>query len=1043
MKQKNFTFSFVLFLLTSGILFAQKITVKGSVTDERGVSMPGVNILEKGTSNTTTSGLDGDFAVSVNKGSVLLFSFVGYKMNEATVTGSILNVKMNPDSKELDAVTVTAFSIKNKTKSLGYASQTLKASDIERPGQLNALESLQGGVAGVTISKTSGGVGAGVDIVIRGVSSLDPSNNNQPLIIIDGNPVNNSTAIGNVAPSKGSNSVSSGEQFSFSNRAIDINPEDIESYTVLKGAGATALYGILAGNGVIIITTKRGKEGKPKISINSSISFSEVNHYPELQSKYREGLNGASYVKSTVSDSASGFEWVNPASPGGFWSFGPEYSSSDGAGIKYRNFYKDFFKTGVTQNLGVSVSGGTEKINYFVSASTSKDDGIVPNTSYQRKTFKANGGYQISEKFRIGSSFAYTKSGGIRSNNGDKSVMSSLAYWSPSIDVNDYLTAAGKEKDYTNGIIDQPRYFTAVSNLKDDVNRIIASADFNYQATSWLNFVYRASVDNYSETRNRYVPANLDVGTAVNGFILDENIGFTGLNSSFVITANKKFGNFNTTLTLGNQILDTKNTYSNVRGEGIFITDFNNISNATNLFAYNSGEERVRNVGNFFEAKADYKEIIYLGVTGRYDQVSTLPVKNNKFDYYSANLSFLFGDLIDQNKSVLSYGKLRTSWAQSGKTPPFAIFRKNIKDVNFPFNGVGGVSATSVDANPNLKAEIISTWEIGTDLRFFRDRIRLEYTYFNRVSEDQIIQRIVPQSSSITAFWDNGGSLKTTGNELTLGADWFKNPKFSWTSTLNFTQYKTKVTALPFENIIFGYDSQATNITSQVRLGDAAGTLYGQSWQRVDGKVVIGANGLPVFNKTSTGAIAIGKIGEAFPDWVATLNNTFKIKNFDIGFLLEYKKGGDAYDTARRNGIRNGVLGVTADRSETAVLDGVKSDGAGGYVPNDIPINKSLRNNYYNNTIYNTAADALIQDASWFKLRNVSVTYNMTKEALKTIGVSNLSFTVSGSNFLIWTPFDGFDPEGSSYSAGTNVYGFTGLTTPLTQSYSFSINLGF
>jgi TonB-linked SusC/RagA family outer membrane protein len=1053
----------ILLLFFAGILtnYSQNITVKGKVSDANGLSLPGANVSVKGTKSAVATDMDGNYEIETSKGTTLIFSFIGFLNQEIKVSGSTLNVKLKEGGEtNLEEVVVTAMGISNKSKSLGYANQTIKATDVERPGQLNALQALQGSVSGVTISKTSGEAGGGVDILIRGVSSLNTGSNNQPLIVIDGNPISNNVIAGNVLPSSGSNSPNSAEQFSFSNRGIDINPNDIESYTVLKGAGATALYGILAGNGVIIITTKKGKEGKTKINITSSTTMSEVNKYPELQSTYREGsyrqtsINPAPQtfgyypiVKSMSANTPTGIQFnVNPSSAtgallnGGFQTNGPKYSSADDKSIYFRDFYKDFFLTGVTFDNNLSVSGGTEKLNYFVSASSSKSQGIVPNSDYARKTLKFNGNYRLSDKLKFGTSITYANSGGARANGGDKSVMSSLSYWSPSIDVNDYLTPSGTMKDWTAGTIDQPVYLAMTSNLTDKVNRWIASADLNWQAKSWLNVVYRGSVDNYSDYRNRYVGPELDTGISVKGFIVDQNISFTGLNSNLLATASKKFGDFNTSLMLGHQIFDTETNNNYVRGEGLLIRNFNNISNTTNKFAEQK-TERVRTVGYFAELKADYKDRLYAAATARRDQASTLPAQSRDFDYYSTNLAFVFHDLIDKNGSLLSFGKLRGSWAQVGKIPPFGIGRYSTPDV-IPFNGIGGVSLGTVGANPKIRAEIVSTWEGGVDLRFFRDRLRLEYTYFDRKSDGQILPAGLAFSTGQTSSWDNNGSMQTTGHELTLAADIVKNNTFRWNAIVNFTAYETEVLSLNgFDQIDFANDAGASEVYSRVKVGDAMGSIYAQSWKYVNGKLLIGTNGLPSMETDKNGAILYTNVGNAFPDYVITLNNNFSYKNWDLGFMFEYKAGGEGFDPAERNSIRNGSLKMTEVR-ELTVLDGVKSDGAGGYVPNDKQI-MTDGNTYWRNAVINRASEILIQDTSWIKLRNVSLTYNFSSDLISVLKLSNASLSVNGNNFLLWTPWRGFDPEGSQYGADSNVYGFSGKNIPLTQSFSMGLNIGF
>ncbi|HRM12463.1 MAG TPA: SusC/RagA family TonB-linked outer membrane protein, partial [Flavobacterium sp.] len=326
--------------------------------------------------------------------------------------------------------------------------------------------------------------------------------------------------------------------------------------------------------------------------------------------------------------------------------------------------------------------------------------------------------------------------------------------------------------------------------------------------------------------------------------------------------------------------------------------------------------------------------------------------------------------------------------------------------------------------------------EVGTDLRFFQNRIRLEYTYFDRKSDGQILKVTLPQSTGLTGTWTNSGSLKTTGHELTLAADIFKTKTFSWTATTNFTAYETDVLSLPFDNIDFAYNSGA-DIYSRIKVGDAAGSLYGRTWTYVNGQRLIGTNGLPVVAKDGNGAVLYSKVGNAFPDYVVTLNNNLKYKNWDLAFMFEYKKGGEGFDPAERNGIRNGILKMTEDRNHAQILEGVKADGT----PNTIPVTID-GNSYYRSTIINQASEILIQDTSWLKLRNVSLTYNLSSDILSKLKLSSASFSVSGNNFLLWTPFRGFDPEGQQFGSGSNVYGFSGLNIPLTQSYTLGLNIG-
>ncbi len=1055
MKQK-LTFLFVSCLFFVSFSFAQEITVQGTVSDASTGELPGVNIQVKGTKKGTTTGFDGKYSIKTSKGSVLVFSYIGYKTKEVTVTSNTINVTMVEDADLLDEIVVTSFGIKKKEKSLGYAVQKVKAADLNLAGNTNALEALQGQVAGVQITRTSGSAGGGVDILIRGISSVNPGRSNQPLIVVDGIALNNDTFAGNTQPSAGSNASGSSEQFGFSNRAGDINPDDIESYSVLKGAAATALYGIRASNGAIIITTKKGKLGKAKISIGASTTLRQVTKTPALQTTFREGHRttrrpGVTIDPTNTFDGYNRFSWA-------FYSWGvpftdDEFVQFDGTITDLRNdaFHSPYelFKTGVNTQFNFNISGASDKLNYYFSAGKSSDEGILPNTYYDKINLKFRGGLQISDKFNVNTSIIYTKSGGARGNGGDKSIFSSMSYWSATFPINDYLNSDGTQKNYTPGWIDNPRYFAETSNLKDNVNRWVANATLNWSPKEWLNISYSAQIDNYSDIRNRFVPADLDVGTQVGGFIINENINFTGLESNLLATITKDFSeDFKATVLIGNQISDISTNYSNIRGEGLNIPGLNDLSNITNIFAGLS-KSHSRSMGIFSEVRLAYQDKLFLSVTGRNDWLSVLPAKNRSFFYPSVSMSYLFHELIDQDANILSFGKFRTSWAQVGKGPNFGqIGQFFINDGVFPFDGTGGYRASTRAGDPDLIPERSSSYEIGTDLRFLNNRFRLDYSYYKTKNTDQIFPVSTAQSSGISSYIRNAGDYETWGHELLLSADIIKKENFKWTAIINWSTNGGKVTAIPedLDEIIFFED----RITAKAKVGDALGTLYGWVFQTTpDGQRYVGADGKWIVTGSDnsgfyyTGTNEMVKVGNAFPDYIATINNNFSWKNFDFNFMIEYKKGGDLYDRGFRNALRNGNLKETEFRDQERVLQGVMDDGNGGFTANTTSLLITADSYYRDFDNYNTASEVLLQDGSWLKLRTIGLTYKFNSGLINKLGISRASLNASAHNILLWTPFKGFDPEGNQFSAGSNIYGFTGLTVPLSESYSFGLKLDF
>ncbi len=1045
--RKKIKISFLVFFTTTfSLLFAQSITVTGKVNDASGNVLPGVNIQVKGTNNGTSTDFDGNYEISASQGDVLVFSFLGFKTKEVSVTGATLNVTLEEDANQLDEVVVTAFGIKKETKELGYSVTQVNTKDLELAGQTDALSALQGRVAGLQINQTSGTSGGGVDILIRGITSVNPDRNNQPLIIIDGLALDNDTfSGGGLLPSNGSNSPSASEQFSFTNRGSDINPEDIESYSVLKGAAATALYGIRASNGAIIITTKKGKLGKAKVSISASTTIREIKTTPELQKTFREGWRGRVEALYTP-ETETGFTSTYPSTP--FHTWGPRYSEDtvtnpNGTVVDLTNdrFYDpyDLFQTGVNTQINFNISGATEKIDYFFSAGNNSEKGVLPNSEYNKTAFRFKAGYQATDKFKMNTSIAYTNAGGIRANGGDKSVFSSLSYYSPTFPINDFQNADGSQRNYSRGIIDNPRYFLEKSNLKDDVNRWIGNVTLNWTPKEWINISYAAQVDNYSDQRNRFVPPDLDTGTQVGGFIVEQDINFLALESNLVVTLTKNWSeDFGTTLTLGNQISDSKRDFTYVRGETLNVPGINDLVNTINTFAGNSVRQ-LRNVGVFGELKLDYKDKLFLTFTGRNDWVSTLPKENRSFFYPSVSLAYDVHSLFGEN-DIFTFGKLRTSWAEVGKGPTFGrIGHFFIADGDFPFGGSGGFRSSTTLGDINIIPEKNQSFEIGADLRFFKNKIRVDYAYYTTRVKDQIFRVSTPLSSGLSSITRNAGDFENYGHELLIGANLVKNDNFTWETTLNWATSKGKVLDLPddIEAVVF-VSSGFPGVTSEVREGDEMGTLYGWKWRYENGQRYIGSDGKPRVDF----AAGRQKVGNAFPDFVASIGNNLRYKNISLNFLLEWKKGGDLYDSGRRNSIRNGILALTEFRNVTTVLDGVMDDGAGGFVTNTQEV--LIDQDYYrSSTRYNRASEILIQDASWVKLRNIGLTYNVTGSILEKLHMDTFSISASAHNLLLWTPFEGYDPEGNQYSAGSNVYGFTGLNTPLSESYSFGIKLGF
>lgn len=1019
-----------LLLLGAGVVLAQDQTVSGTVTDaETGDPLPGVNVTTPGTNVGTSTDRQGEYSLEVPQtADSLAFSFVGYqRVARAIGNRSVIDVVMRPDVAQLEEVVVTSFGIEEEQRAVGYSVEEVSGAEVEETSESNLVGALSGKLAGVQVRNTSGAAGGGVDIVIRGLTSLSPSGNNQPLFVVDGIPVSNETQTGNALPSEGTNAFQgSSGQFSFTNRAADIPPENIENISVLKGPAATALYGLRASNGAVVITTKKGQAGDIRVNFNSSFGMSEVNKTPNIVDEYQKGYYGA--LPFTV----FGFE---------FFQFGPPATES---GDPIQNHFQELFRTSYNTNNTISVSGGDATTTYLTSFSHTYRQGIVPNTDWQRYNVKLRGTQKIGDALEFSGSLAFSNSGGKRPTGGDKSIMSSLTYWTPSNDVNDYKFPDGSQKNYSGfasnpnaGFIDNPRYFAENSTLNDDVNRGVGFLGFTYNLTSWLTFDYKIGADVYNDTRSRFVPPVLDVGSQVNGFLTKESINYQEINSNAFLRVDRDLTDkLNLSLTLGNQVTDISEERTLTRGEDFNVSDFRSLANTTQKFSNESAANR-HLIGVFGRGQLAYDDTYYLTVTGRNDWSSTLPKDNRSFFYPSVNLGYVFTeDLGLADSDVFPFGKLRASWAEVGKdAPPFSVGQFYGQAPGFPFGGTGGFTKEAVAGDLNLKPEETTSFEVGADLRFFNNRLRFDLTYYTQTSENQIVDFPVSLASGLSRFTSNAGKIESSGWEITASGTILDLGDFSWDASVNWSTNTSEVKTLPegLDQITFG-TAGYSGISARVEKGDELGNLYGFKYEyNENGELLIGDDGFPSVNLDS-----VQVVGNAFPDWKGGLTNTIRYKGFELSALVEVKMGGDAYDVGSINSIRNGTIEYTLPREEQVVFQGVNEDGS----PNQKPV--QIDQSFWRSASQHwLAAENSVQDASWIRLRNVSLSYRIPESVMQSTPLSSARISVNGRNLFLDTPFRGFDPEGQVFSAGSNIYGITGLNIPPTRSLTFQVNLRY
>ncbi len=1018
--------------------WSQQRTVSGTVMSaDDGQPLIGVNILVSGSSLGTITDIDGSYEISTADDATLVFTYAGFEDQSVLVAGqSVINVVMN-EGVQLDEVVVTALGISREKKALGYSVESVSSEDIAKSGKTNILGALQGRVSGVNIQSGSGAPGAGMDIKIRGLNSLDPSRDNSPLIVIDGIQISNSTDVLDVFPSAGPIERFSGQQASNGNRLADINPNDIESMNILKGAAATALYGSRAANGAVIITTKRGKSGEPKISLNTSYGIENVGITPELQTKFRDGRRGAVRFTST------GDHWY-------FQSQGPKVY--DGQPTVIRNFYDDFYETGNSASIGLSISGGTDDATYFISGNTFTQKGIIRSATYDKDNLRFGGDLKVTDKITLRSSIAYTNSGGNKIHEGQKSVLSSLSFMNNSLDLNDYLNDDGSQKNPFLFIIDQPFYLLDVSHNRDDVNRYIGDVGVNYKINDSWSIDYSLGQDSYTDERERFVPPGLDLSSQVNGFIYEQRIKSKITTSLLKVMHHRSLtDDLDMNVVLGHEIFSTERDILNTRGEDFSIPDFAHISNAAQVSASNSISKR-NTIGAFAQVEFGYAHYLYLTLSGRNDWSSTLPKENRSYFYPSASLAWVVSDMTTL-PSAFSFLKFRASLAKVGKDAlPYKDGTVFSQASNFPFGSINGFGQNTSVGNPDLRPEFTTSTEFGIEFGLFDNFANFEATYYNDNSKDLLMNVPVSNATGASRVYTNAGTIENSGIELVAN---FKPIQgiFYWNTGFNWFKNQGKVLEINNDNgFVTLYDNGGRARGIEARFvgptvddegndvpGGAVGDIWGHDFlYSPDGDLIVGDNGYPIVDNTNKYLV-----GNAVPDFIANWNNSIGYKNVELSFLWEWKKGGDVFDMGRRNGIRNGLLKETERRYEQLVVNGVVKQPDGTYLPNTQAIEWDPESVHRNSGRYNDAGTILIEDGSWIRLRNVNIRYKLPSDMLQSVGIAGASISLTGNNLFLDTPFKGYDPETNYFGSGSNILGYTGLKTPGTRSYLATLHLDF
>ena len=1028
--------------LVMQVSFAQEKTISGTVTDESG-ALPGVSIVIKGSKKGIETDFDGKYSITASNGDVFVFRYLGYKTVEKTVGNSnTINVVLEVGGEVLDEIVITAFGIKRSEKALGYSVQSIKGDAMTEARESNLTNAISGKVAGVQVTGTSGSVGASSRIVLRGNSSI--TGNNEPLYVVDGVPISNSS-FGNAG---------SGGGVDLPNGAADLNPDDIESITVLKGPNAAALYGLRAGNGVIVITTKKGDASKKfSISINTNVTMSNPLLLPDYQNSYGQGgdTNHFNYVDGASGGIGDGVDesW-GPALDAGLefvqWDSQLTNNGNPTPWISYPDNVKDFLNTGVNISNNVSITSG----GFRLSIGNSEQQGMVPFTELKKFTVGVSGSLKLGERLTASVSLNYFNQDSdnipISGYNNENPFQQFI--WSARqvnfTDLRDWrnfplapanTAAAGTPLNWNHNFQNNPYWILETNRNTFEKDRLIGNVDLTSQLTDNLSLSTKLGVDSFNQftTNRKAVGSN----TAQDGSYAQSQRRFEEVNASFLLNYNKNFTeDFGFSLSVGGNHMNR--TYDRLSGSlpALELPNLYNLSNlqtgsTANISNYHSDQQ----INSFYGyGQFSYKDMFFVDFTGRNDWASILPVANNSFFYPSVTASVVLSDVfpvLKENK--INFLKVRGGWSKVGSTGALGAYSLN-QTFGLSNSGFGNqASVPNTQYNPNLKAETVTGVEFGIDAKMFDNRLRFSATYYDQESTDLLVPIGVTPATGVTNVWDNIADMRNSGYELQLGGTIIKKEDFSFDVDVNFAQNNNEVTSLgDLDTYILGGQ---WGLRLEARPGQPYGSLVGRDFERTAGGEVIYDNGLPLIDSKQK------IIGNIAPDWTGGASFSVRYKAFDFSTLIDAKIGGDVHSMTYSWGRYAGTLSETLIGRETGVVgNGVMSDGNGGYVANNVVVSaKSFNQSSYSNSVESSA----IFDASYVKLRQVSIGYTLPRKFIENSIVKSLKISVVGRNLAILhknTPH--IDPE-TGFSAANGEQGQEFGQYPSARNIGFNINLKF
>lgn len=1003
-------------LLTGMFAVAQSSQYSGTVlADDDGGALVGVTVTNVATNKRTQTNKAGYFALDGAKGQVFRFSYIGYASKEVVMTDDrVISVRLVPNEKDLENVVVTGYGQVRSKKELSYQAPVVKGEEIAATRRDNFLNALNGRVPGLTVTSTSGLPGASAQIILRGATSI--GGNNQPLFVVDGVPQDNSTLNQeSLIAASNANAVGFANRNSdYTNRIADINPEDIENVTILKGPEATALYGSDGASGAIVITTKKGGTGRVRVNFDNSIRFEEVYRFPEIQQQYARGTNGI--YDPTAYSATYGFRY-----------FGPEYP----ANTKFYNNIKDFFKRGFSQQYNLGVEAGTNQSSFRFSTGYVGSDGVVPNTGYERLTFRLTGSTKLGQKVNLSSSWSYMLSKNDKVPKGAGSYYNTLITWPQDDDASQYINSDGSRKTIrtiTNLAteFDNPYWDVNKNKSQDRTDRLTGNVNMSAELAKWLTMNTIVGLDHFATEGNYVTHPQSRFGFATRGFLSSYVQNFRNINGTFRLTMKKNIGKIiSNTLSVTAYGESSRRTINAQRGEQFYEPDFVSINNTAPLTRdAKLTQEEIRKLRFFANYTLGYKDLLFLNFSGVREGISTLASRlydNQPFyNYGSASASFVFTDLdfFEPAKNWLSYGKLRVSYATTGKGPivPYRI------DPQFTVaTTTGGGFAYDVFAsNRNLKPEFSRNLEIGGEFQFFKKRITLDVAYYLINSKDQIVANRLSYGTGGVLKYINGGEVENKGIEIQLKATPVRQKNFVWNTTINFDRNRGIVKKMPADLPLY-YDSDTWlfgNVRSQVSVGTSITNLVGYNFQRNNaGQLLISpTTGLPLILSTYE------TIGDRTPDFKVGFINSFTLfQNLDISFNLDIRKGGDVFNGNEAMMVLTGTSMKTLDRMQPRIINGVLADGlqnSENPTKNTISITPYYRNDYYD--VAFAEAD-FIEEVNWVRLRDLTIAYNLSDKFLKRQKVfRSASVFVTGTDLFLITNYSGMDPNVNGLNAATS-----------------------